>query len=257
MTPAEMAPGPDILIEDPVLAAGYTMIPNAILRNPGLSLGAKTVYGLLLSYAWQDGSCFPGQDRLAQDIGGGERSVRNYLQELQKRGYISIRRRGLNLTNLYVIHRIEAAESAGPDGAGDAGSAKAADQERQPRSRPKRQNRPATKTQETNTQNTIDGQTDEFRLEPFPIAELGLPSTMVWPLVLDWLRRDGRVPARDVETWLRPAGFRGRDGAALLIDAPNAVARERIAARWLPALQDAVAQTIGVPLEVRVVTAPR
>ena len=57
---------PDIIVEDPTLAAGFTQIPNALLRRADISQGAKVVYMMLLSYAWQEGSCFPGQERLAQ-----------------------------------------------------------------------------------------------------------------------------------------------------------------------------------------------
>ena len=40
-----------------------------ILRHPDISVGAKTVYAVLLSYAWHNDLCFPGQERLASDIG--------------------------------------------------------------------------------------------------------------------------------------------------------------------------------------------
>jgi hypothetical protein len=38
---------------DPIAPYGFTQLPNFILRNPELSANAKTVYSLLLSYAWQ------------------------------------------------------------------------------------------------------------------------------------------------------------------------------------------------------------
>ncbi len=48
-----------IIVEDDFLRQGFTQVPNAILRMPGLTHGAKLAYALLLSYAWQEGSCFP------------------------------------------------------------------------------------------------------------------------------------------------------------------------------------------------------
>jgi DNA-binding transcriptional ArsR family regulator len=37
----------------------------------------------------------------AMDIGAGERSVRNYLNELEEAGYLEVTQRGLGKTNLY------------------------------------------------------------------------------------------------------------------------------------------------------------
>ena len=47
---------------DPVALHGFTQIPNFILRDPNISIGAKTIYSLLLSYAWHNDLCFPGQE---------------------------------------------------------------------------------------------------------------------------------------------------------------------------------------------------
>ena len=38
---------------DPVALHGFTQVPNFILKNPDISIGAKTTYALFLSYAWQ------------------------------------------------------------------------------------------------------------------------------------------------------------------------------------------------------------
>jgi hypothetical protein len=94
-----------IIVEDDTLRQGFTQIPNALLRLPDVSPGAKLTYMVLLSYAWQQGSCFPGQDTLAADMGAGRRSVVRYLQELQDAELLHIRRRGLGRTNIYVLPR--------------------------------------------------------------------------------------------------------------------------------------------------------
>ena len=88
----------------------------------------------------------------------------------------------------------------------------------------------------------------------FLIAEVGLSSRQVWAAVLDEVARRGNVSRADLETWLRPASLIGRDDDVLLIGAPNAVARDRITTRLLPALRDAVAATIGVDVEIAVVS---
>src|SRR5215208_2099219 len=61
---------------DVLTAKGYTQVPNHVLVSDRLSPGAKLTYAMLLKYAWQNDSCFPGQERLAKDMGVTDRSVR-------------------------------------------------------------------------------------------------------------------------------------------------------------------------------------
>lgn len=89
---------------DPIALHGFTQLPNFILRNPNLSIGAKTTYTLFLSYAWNNNLCFPGQDRLAKDIGMSIGSVNTFIKELERCGLIEITRRGQGKTNLYTIN---------------------------------------------------------------------------------------------------------------------------------------------------------
>jgi len=83
---------------------GFTQVPNFILTNAKISVGAKLAYAMLLKYAWQDDACFPGQAKLAQDMGAAERSVRTYLKELESVELLEIKQRGLGKTNLYRLH---------------------------------------------------------------------------------------------------------------------------------------------------------
>ncbi len=69
-------------------------MPNFILESKHISVGAKLIYAMLLKYAREMDECFPGQERLAKDMGNGERSVRRWLQELVQVGLISIKKRG-------------------------------------------------------------------------------------------------------------------------------------------------------------------
>lgn len=89
---------------DPATALGFTQVPNFILTNDGISVGAKLAYAMLLKYSWYDDGCFPGQAKLAQDMGAGERSVRTYLKELESKDLLEITQRGLGKTNLYRLH---------------------------------------------------------------------------------------------------------------------------------------------------------
>ncbi|MDQ2843760.1 MAG: helix-turn-helix domain-containing protein, partial [Acidobacteriota bacterium] len=95
-----------IIVEDEVLRAGFTQIPNLLLRREDISPGAKLTYMVLLSYAWQTDSCFPGHDRLATDMGVAKRSIVTYLQQLRDQGLIRIERRGLGQTNVYRLPKL-------------------------------------------------------------------------------------------------------------------------------------------------------
>jgi len=88
---------------DPISSLGFTQIPNAILQHRDLSPGAKITYSMLLKYAWEKDKCFPGQDRLADDIGISKRSVITYLKEIEAIGYLETKRRGRGLTNIYIL----------------------------------------------------------------------------------------------------------------------------------------------------------
>lgn len=123
-----------VIIEDPTLAQGFTQIPNGILRRSDIQPGAKLTYMVLLSYAWQKNTAYPGQDRLASDMGVSERSVRTYLEQLQRSGLVTINRRGLGMTNIYILHRLTGAENI-------------ADPDRKPASAPEEQDLPPKKTQ--------------------------------------------------------------------------------------------------------------
>jgi hypothetical protein len=94
----------EIIGADLATRHGFTQVPNFILTKPDISVGAKLAYAMLLKYAWQDDACFPGQTKLAEDMGSGERSVRRYLDELEGVELLEIVQRGLGKTNLYRLH---------------------------------------------------------------------------------------------------------------------------------------------------------
>jgi hypothetical protein len=92
-----------IVVVNEALKHGFTQLPRYVLQDKRLSFGARLVYAVLLSYAWQEDSCFPGQDRMAGDLGVTRKAVSGYLQELKRNEYISWERRGLGKTNVYYI----------------------------------------------------------------------------------------------------------------------------------------------------------
>lgn len=94
----------ELIGADPATRFGFTQVPNFILTKGDISVGAKLAYAMLLKYAWADDGCFPGQAKLADNMGAGERSVRTYLKELETAGLLEITQRGLGKTNLYRLH---------------------------------------------------------------------------------------------------------------------------------------------------------
>ena len=83
---------------------GWTGVPNFILESKDISVGAKLIYAMLLKYAREMDECFPGQQRLAKDIGASERSIRTWLKELEKVNLVTIKQRGQGRPNLYTVH---------------------------------------------------------------------------------------------------------------------------------------------------------
>jgi hypothetical protein len=98
------------------------------------------------------------------------------------------------------------------------------------------------------------------RLAAFPlfiIEEIGLSNRHVWAAALEALVRRDDVGRAEVDGWLRPAALIGREGSTLLLGVAHAAARDRITTRLLPAVREALAATIGAPVEVSVVVAGR
>jgi biotin operon repressor len=94
----------ELATADPVARGGFTQVPNFILRDGTLSLGAKVAYSMFLHFAWNNDSCFPGQDRLAQHMGMSVSRVNEFIKELEAAGLVDITRRGQGKTNLYRVH---------------------------------------------------------------------------------------------------------------------------------------------------------
>ena len=93
----------EIASNDPLARHGFTQVPNFLFKNSGLSLGAIVIYSKFLSYAWHNDFCFPGQQRMADDLDMGISSINRFVKELEARGLISIERRGQGKTNIYTI----------------------------------------------------------------------------------------------------------------------------------------------------------
>src|SRR5258706_53654 len=93
----------ELATNDPIVRGGFTQVPNFILKDANLSLGAKVTYSMFLHYTWHNDFCFPGQERLAADMGMSQSRVSEFIKELEKTGLIEITRRGQGKTNLYKL----------------------------------------------------------------------------------------------------------------------------------------------------------
>ena len=91
---------------DVLSTRGFTQVPNYVLESPKLSAGAKLTYAMLLKYAWENDYCFPGQDRLATDMGVSRQTANKYIQELQNKDYVKIKRQGQGRPNVYTLKLI-------------------------------------------------------------------------------------------------------------------------------------------------------
>lgn len=139
--------------------AGFTPMDNPVLRSKTLSAHAKVVWGLLCFYAREDESCYPGQERLAEFVPCSVRALGTYISELRKVGLVTVVRRGLGQTNVYVLNDLDSlgsADSADQDAQDvPAGSAKSADQGTQNLPIPNTKTQNGTKTQGTKREKPV------------------------------------------------------------------------------------------------------
>lgn len=82
---------------------GFTQVPNHILESKKLSPGSKLAYAKLLKYAWQNDFCFPGQNKLALDMGVARGTANIYIKELEKKEFIQVKRQGQGRPNIYTL----------------------------------------------------------------------------------------------------------------------------------------------------------
>jgi CRP-like cAMP-binding protein len=76
---------------------------DIVLKHPDLSSGAKVLFGLLISYARQEGFSRAVQQQLARDTRHTVRQVQRLLKELRTAGLIDWKQLGLNRPNVYLL----------------------------------------------------------------------------------------------------------------------------------------------------------
>ena len=78
-----------------------SFVPNWLLCRREISQGAKLCYARLAQFAGEDGLCYPKQTTLASELGVAERTVRDYIRELEESNLIESVQNGLRRANDY------------------------------------------------------------------------------------------------------------------------------------------------------------
>lgn len=165
MAANQPANGRTVILKDEGLRqfeGGFTSIPNRILENNDLTLGARMTYAMLLKYAWQKDFCFPAQQQLAKDLGITDRSVRTFLTELRDRELIDWKQQGLNRPNIYYILKLP--ERVSPNG--NPGPENISGPDRKPGSAQDRKPASDKEYSTKNTQVVVNDVTDNDRKNP-------------------------------------------------------------------------------------------
>jgi hypothetical protein len=89
---------------DVVVEGGGTMaIPRHVMRRTDLSVAAKMLLCFMLDAGWNTEQCWLSTDNLCAAMGVKQDALRRYIRELRDAGLIEVVRRGLGLTNLYIM----------------------------------------------------------------------------------------------------------------------------------------------------------
>ena len=87
----------------------YGKAPTKFLRNPKIRLQAKGLYAVLHSYSQPkelmlNPKTFVSLSTLAKDTGIHKNNVGKWIKYLEEAGWITIQRRGFNMSNWYTLH---------------------------------------------------------------------------------------------------------------------------------------------------------
>jgi hypothetical protein len=102
----EVAAQPSFEYDTELAGSYFIQVPVEFVRNKNYSTGAKQLYQVLLTYCGSKTHAWPGQSRLADDLGVTDRTIRNWLKELVTAGLLTVKRRGLTKSNIYHLHKL-------------------------------------------------------------------------------------------------------------------------------------------------------
>ena len=87
----------------------YARIPQNLIRNPTVSIQARLTFGICHTFCREkilnEGSnTFASLETIGKMLGRHSTNVSRYLRELHNSGWITVLRRGLNKTNIIILH---------------------------------------------------------------------------------------------------------------------------------------------------------
>lgn len=87
----------------------FAQTPQALIRNPNISHAAVRLYGIYHTYSQNkklinQPSTFVSQERLASNMGASRVTIWKLTKILENEGWLIIKRRGLNMTNIIILH---------------------------------------------------------------------------------------------------------------------------------------------------------
>jgi len=97
-----------------ILRVPFAQVPEWLL-DADISDRAVRLYARLVRYAGSNGKAWPGRDTLARRLRCSEASVDRALKELREVGALTVKRRGLTQTNLYIIEAVPGAKPESPE----------------------------------------------------------------------------------------------------------------------------------------------
>jgi hypothetical protein len=86
------------------MSSPFARMPIAVLKNTTLSPWARLVHALLIDYDTEEGGCYPGRERIANDLGASIPTIDRALNELCAARLITKKRQGRGHTNNYTIN---------------------------------------------------------------------------------------------------------------------------------------------------------
>ncbi len=90
---------------------GWFWIENALVDREDIGAMEKLIYMLLARFADENGKCFPSQERLCKISGIKDyRTVVKYMESLEKKGLISVKKEKGKL-NIYYLKNVNEAEN--------------------------------------------------------------------------------------------------------------------------------------------------
>jgi DNA-binding MarR family transcriptional regulator len=82
-------------MKNPRLSKGYGLVSSNILRDPDISLREKGLYAYLATYADSKGEITASINRMANECGITQSTVKRTLEELKTKGIIARESRGI------------------------------------------------------------------------------------------------------------------------------------------------------------------